>query len=276
MSGPGHPAEQAEQAEQAAWVAWIWGAQGAVPPPRLRALGTVPLARGLAAYREHAKALAVRALAARYPLLQAWMGEAAFAGMAWAFARAHPPQQGDLGRWGGALRDFLQAQPRMDAEPLLLAAVDDALHRLASAPDEADPDAAIWQRLAQGDPARLRLRWSRHLRRLPLPATLGDAAALRGLLATGNEPLAAAAQAEAAFLLVWRRGWKPCRAWLADDEAHWLGLQCEPEAACRTLAEAVQAQMLAYPQFDLGASLQRSWAQGWLLGVDETPTPGAA
>lgn len=269
MSQPG------DTAEQAAWVAWIWGAPGAEPPPRLRALGPVPLARGLAAYREHAKALAVRAMAARYPLLQVWMGEAEFAGMAWAFARSHPPQQGDLGRWGGELGDFLQAQPQMEAEPLLLAAVDDALHRLALAPDEPDPDPAIWQRLAQGDPARLRLRWSRHLRRLTLPATLGDAASLRGVLEPGNEALGAATP-DGKVLCVWRRGWQPCRAWLADDEAHWLDLQAGPDAPCRSLAEAVQAQMLAYPQFDLGASLQRSWAQGWLLGVDETPTPDAA
>ena len=58
------------EGDQAALVAWVWGQRGVQPPAGLRPVGAQPLARGLSAYREHAKALAVRALASRFPLLQ--------------------------------------------------------------------------------------------------------------------------------------------------------------------------------------------------------------
>ncbi|MBN8503453.1 MAG: putative DNA-binding domain-containing protein [Burkholderiales bacterium] len=254
-----------DSADQAALVAWIWGEAGAQAPASLTAVGPRPLDRCLSAYREHAKALAVRALAARYPLLQAWLGDPDFAGLAWAFAREHPPREGDMNRWGGELKSFLQALPGMDEEPPWLAALDDDMHRLASAADDAEPDAMLWLRLQQTDAARLRLRWSQHLRLVPSLPSLNE------LLAAGNEALDGLdGNAATATMVVWRRGWKPCRSWLPDDEAHWLGLQLGAEPACASLAEAVVQQLRSYPQFDLGVALQRAWTRGWLLGADET------
>lgn len=241
---------------QAQLVAWIWGQPGAEPPPALRPLGAQGLTRGLSAYREHAKALAVRALAARFPLVQAWMGEQEFAGLAWAFARQHPPREGDLAAWGGEMPAFLATLPGMEPQPPQLAAIDDALHQGAAAADEPAPDAGLWTQLQQVDPSTLRLRWSAHLRLLPLSEPMAE------WLAEGNEAL----DAPSRHLLVWRRGFKPCRGWLADDAAHWLSVQ----ARSANLGEAIEVQQAVYADFDFGAALARAWHQGWLLGADET------
>lgn len=243
--------------EQAQWVAWIWGDADARPPKSLRPLSSVgpqDLARGLGAYREHAKALAVRALAARFPLLRSDLGEADFAGMAWAFARQHPPTQGDLNQWGDALPDFLDALPGMESRPPLLARIDDALHRLSQAEDDPEPDPGLWLRLQQQPASRLRLRWSANLRWMAVPGDLAE------ILDPGNQTLDRAD----GWLLLWRRHWQPCRAWLASDQAAWLRRQ----AHALSLADAVEAQAAEFPDFDLGSALARAWQQGWLLGAE--------
>lgn len=237
---------------EAQLVAWIWGQPGASPPPGLRAVAG-SLDRGLSAYREHAKALAVRALASHCPRLAAWLGEAEFAGLAWAFARAHPPRQGDMNRWGRELPAFLARLPGMDPEPPALARLDLALHELLGQVDEPAPDAALWQALQTVPGDRLRLRLSG----APLPMPAGLQAVLEGAEAL-DWPTPPGAQ-----LWVWRRGWRPCWTWLADDLAHWLqALGHAPH-----LALAIEQTLERHPGFDLGLALQRAWAQGWLLGV---------
>lgn len=247
--------------EQAQWVAWIWGQPGAAPPASLRGVGPHPLARGLAAYREHAKALAVRTLAARHPLLQQWLGEAAFAGMAWAYGRAHPPEHGDIDRWGGQLARFLEAQPGMDPEPPALARLEAHLHALNECADDPPPDATLWQRLARGDAAQLRLRWSPSLALFALPETLG------ALLAGGAEPLPVS---EGQAVVAWRRGWRPCYAAVPDGIAAWLALSL----AGSTVHVALAHVLAQHPRFDFGTALALGWSQGWLLGVEDVlPAP---
>lgn len=247
MNGPGF--------EQSQWVAWIWAQPGAAPPASLRPVGPLPLERGLAAYREHAKALAVRALAAQYPLLQQWMGEPDFAGLAWAYGRAHPPRCGDVDRWGHDLATYLEGLPGMDAEPPALARLEAHLHALADGADDPPPDAGLWQRLRQGDPAALRLRWS------PTLALFAAPEGLDAWLDGGNEPLGFRAQG---WILAWRRGWKPCRAWVSAGWVAWL----QAQAAGASLDDGLRRVGTAHPDFELGAALQLAWAQGWLLGVE--------
>lgn len=237
-------------AEQAALVAWIWAQPGAQPPASLAEAD----GRGLSAYREHAKALAVRALAAAYPRLQAWMGEADFAGLAWAFARAHPPRQGDMNRWGAELADFLAGLPGMEAEPPALAGFDWHLHRIASAADDPPQDPALWTQLAAQDPTTLRLHLSPLLRCFRLPPSLD------GLLRDGAEEVGGG-PAWASDWLAWRAGWRPAWAPLPEAQARLL-------AALQTrgsLATALQA--LPDDAAVLGPLLQRGWNQGWLLGL---------
>lgn len=242
---------RAEEQQQLA--DWIWAQPGATPPAGLRAVGG-SLEQGLSAYREHAKALAVRALASHCPRLAAWLGEAEFGGLAWAYARAHPPRLGDMNRWGAELPAFLAALPGMEAEPPALAALDLGLHGLLSAADQPEPDAGLWT-LLQTVPAEcLRLRLSGAL--LPLPASLQtqlmDAEPLDWPMPAGGQ------------VWLWRRGWRPCWAWLADDLASLLGeLQQAPQ-----LALAVERTLARHPSLDLGLALRLAWSQGWLLGAE--------
>jgi Putative DNA-binding domain len=228
-------------AEQAALVAWIWAQPAAEVPPGLRAASP----RHLAAYREHAKALAVRALAAAYPRLQAWLGEADFSGLAWAYARAHPPTQGDMNRWGSELAVFLQGLPGMEAEPPLLAAFDWHLHRMEGAADELAPDAGLWQQLAASDPAQLRLRLSPLLRVFELPLSVSP------LLQAGEGP----------WWLAWRAGWRPSWAPLSAPAAMLLQALMQEAHLAAALARVPQAAE------QLGPLLHQGWQQGWLLAA---------
>lgn len=239
--------------EQGALAAWIWAQPGTAEPLGLRGLGPHPQ-RALQAYREHAKALALRALASAYPHVQQWLGEADFAGMAWAFARAHPPRLGDMNRWGAELARFLEAVPGMEAEPPLLAAFDWQLHCLVGAADDPPPDAALWTRLKEEDSQQLRLLCSPLLQVWQLPPTLAP------LLQAGAETLLDSLAAGENWLL-WRQGWRPC--WAAVTPG--LATLVRESLARRSLAAALEAALQAEPGFDLGLALHLGWRQGWWL-----------
>ncbi|MBA4175071.1 MAG: hypothetical protein C0505_00690 [Leptothrix sp. (in: Bacteria)] len=98
-------------------------------------------ARGLAAYRANAGALAERALAAAYPTLQQLLGADSLAGLARHFWHRHPPQAGDIARGGADLADFIAAAPALADEPYLadLARLEWAVHCAATAADAGPP-----------------------------------------------------------------------------------------------------------------------------------------
>ena len=114
--------------------------------------------RGLAAYRANGHALAERSLLATYPVVAALIGVDNFAMLARDLWHRHPPQCGDLARWGDALPGFLHANAQLADEPYLsdVARAEWALHRAAGAPD-AEPDLPSFARLGQEDPAGLTL-----------------------------------------------------------------------------------------------------------------------
>ena len=239
--------------EQQQCVQWIWAQPGAEPPPQLRAVGLLPLAQGLAAYREHAKALAARALAAAYPLLGQWLGEAEFAGMAWAFARSNPPRQGDMNRFGGDLAEFLAGLPGMDPEPPALARLDWHLHQLAWTADDPPVDTQLWNLLQAQDADRLQLQLS------PTLAVFAAPEATRELLLAGAQAQWGDAPTHA---IAWRRGWRP--AWAMADAGVatlLLGL-----CAGRSLAVAIEQALAQSPALDLALFFQLAAQENWLLG----------
>lgn len=239
---------------QAALAAWIWAQPGAAPPTGLQAVGGRSLAQGLSAYREHAKALALRALAAVYPELQRWLGEAEFAGLAWAYARRYPPQQGDMNRWGLELADFLDELPDMESEPPALARLEARLHQLLGEVDEREPDADLFATLQHADPARMRLCCSRHLQLMQLPAGLQE-------LAPPADGPVLPPQEERRWVLIWRRGWRPLWTWIDADLAALLDALMQAPNLDAALTQA----LAAHPGLDLGAALQLAWREGWLI-----------
>lgn len=211
--------------------------------PGLRALPGVEggVARGLQAYRLHARALSARALASVFTGVQHGLGEDDFAAMAWAFWRHSPPRQGDLALWGEALPGFLQAQPGMERALVDRARLDWALHQCERATDVALEHAAL-QRLGDTDPARLQLRLRPGL------------CVLREL----DE-----GQALPAARLVWRREWRARERALAPGEAAFF----EALLAGRDLDSSLRQALGAQADFDFTAWLQQALAEEWLWTV---------
>ncbi|WP_210543174.1 DNA-binding domain-containing protein [Rhodoferax sp. PAMC 29310] len=116
-------------------------------------------ARGLKAYQTNGHMLAERSLKAAFPVLVQLIGDENLPGLARAFWHAHPPEKGDLARWGAELPEFIRASEQLASEPYLadVAAVEWALHVCAGAPDQlADP--ASFGLLMQHDPLELQLQ----------------------------------------------------------------------------------------------------------------------
>jgi len=220
--------------------------------PGLRALPGQRLEAGFAAYREHAKALSVRALGQAYPQLLAHLGESQFAGLAWAYARAHPPEVGDAALWGGHLATFLSGLDGMEPLPPALAQLDWALHRAASSADAQEPDAGLWATLQAHPPGALTLQVDPGLVWLNLPALAADTAP------------AEAEASQATQVAVWRQAWQPTWAWVPDDQA----LLWQRLAQGEHLGPALDAVWAVHPALDLAASLGLAWQRGWLLGAE--------
>ena len=66
---------------------------------------------GMAAYRSNAFGNWEQALAGAYPIVRKIVGEAFFAGLAHAYARAQPSTSGDLSEYGERLADFVSRFP---------------------------------------------------------------------------------------------------------------------------------------------------------------------
>lgn len=263
---PGLAAEAARQQALLAAITAPPGAEAAALPPAAW-LGTpAQVARGLAAYRANAHALAHRALAAALPTFEAMVGADQLPALARAFWHAHPPVCGDIAEWGEALPDWVAAQAALADWPWLPDAVrlDLAVHRAERAADDV-LDAATLARLGDRDPATLRL--------LPAPGLAVVASAwpivtmfqAHRALAAGDPdalvPVRAALEARSAeTALVSRQGWRAEVARLDPVDQPFMGQLL----AGRDLSSALDA---AGPAFDFAAWLHRALAGGWLKGV---------
>lgn len=220
--------------------------------------------RGLAAYQANASALAERALAAAFPTVQQLVGDAAFALLARAFWRRHPPLRGDVGEWGDVLPAFIADDEQLADEVYLadVARLDWAVHAAERAADT--PALAGLERLAGGDPAALRLVLAPGAAVLPSAhpvVTIWQAH--RSTAPDRFVPVRAAFEAqtgETAF--VTRRGWRA--------EVHLLDTAAGRFTAAllnhNSLAAALDA---GGAEFDLQAWLVAALQSGWLAGVEE-------
>jgi hypothetical protein len=208
-------------------------------------------ARALEAYRANAGASAERALAAGFPVLQAMLGDEAFAQLARAYWHAHPPARGDLAWLGESLPAFIAADAQFAQEPYLAdcARLEWTLSRAEAAADAlAEPQSLAL--LADTDPAQVRLElmpgsaalvsahpivtiWQAHQ-----GAPDGDRfAAVRAAFASGA--------GECAW--VWREGWR-ARAAPTDD------------ATCAFLRALLEGRDLAAALHAAGADFDfESW-----------------
>ena len=199
--------------------------------------------RGLAAYRNNLRALSAQALAVPFARLREELGEDEFATLAWTFWRAHPPESGDLGQWGGALEGFLLERAGVESGLPDIARLDWALHRAERAED------------ATLDANSLAL----------LGTTLPNALWLQ--LRPG---LALLAQSSG-WVLVWRQGWRG--QWQAVSAAEAVFMQALLDNV--NLGDALEMAAVkgsgAETDFDFTAWLQAALQNAWLQGVRATP-----
>lgn len=114
---------------------FAWPAENATKNIAAYAMDTG--ARGLKVYQSNGHILAQRALQAAYPVVAQLVGDDSFADLARALWHAHPPELGDLARWGEALPDFLRRSAQLQDEPYLpdVARVEWCMHRCQFATD---------------------------------------------------------------------------------------------------------------------------------------------
>lgn len=221
------------------------------------------VARGLAAYRANAGALAERALQAAAPTVAAMLGEDDFARLARALWAAHPPVRGDVAEWGEALPAFIEAQHDLDAWPWLAdaARLDRARHAAERAAD-AEFDAASLALLAEAEPDALVLVT------MPGLAVLVSDWPIATLHAAhhddGPDPFApvrsALAERRGEAACVARDGWRVRVHRLSDADAGFM----RRWIAGSSLAEALQS---VGPGFDFADWLGRAIANRWLKAV---------
>lgn len=147
-------------------------ASGALPAG-VTALHPEETPRRFAVYRNNVAVARASALARRFPVIERLVGEAFFAGLARAFAAAHPPASPVLLEWGGAMPAFLAAFPPLAAHPYMadVARIELARGRAYHAAD-CEPLAPGALAAAAADPAgaRLALHPSVQLVASPFPA----------------------------------------------------------------------------------------------------------
>ena len=225
------------KAQQQAFVDALLG-RGDAPP------GLTDAERGLAAYRNNLRALSAQALTVPFTRLREELGEDEFASLAWTFWRAHPPEFGDLGQWGGALEGFLLERAGAESGLPDIARLDWALHRAERALDTTlDADSLALLGTTSPDELWLQLR----------PGV--------GLLAQ-----------QGGHVLVWRQGWRGRWQALAATEAVFVQAVLDDV----NLAAALEATTLkGYGDeidFDFAAWLQAALHNTWLQAVRSTPS----
>lgn len=199
--------------------------------------------RGLAAYRHNLQALSAQALAVAFGRLHDALGDDEFESLAWTFWRAHPPESGDLGQWGGALPGFLVERAGEASGLPDLARLDWALHQAERAADAAldaeslallgsDPPDALWLQLRPG------------------------VVLLR--------------QTDGA-VLVWRQGWRAQSQALPTADAIFVQAVLGGVNLADALAATAVKGSSAETDFDFGAWLQASLQNAWLQAVSATP-----
>lgn len=261
MNRPAQPGEAQRQQQLLAVL------RGDAPPEAISAWlrdGPARTRRGLQAYAANAGALAERALAAAYPTIAELVGAPAFAALARACWRAHPPARGDVAQWGGALPGFIAADPQLAGEPYLadVARLDWAVHSAEQASDAGESAIGL-DRLASDDPDAL---WLHLAAGTALLASQHPVATIwlahRSRAAERFAPVREAfARGLGEQALVWRQGYQAQVTALPEAAAGFT----RAVLAGMSLGQALDG---AGPGFAFEPWLLAALQQGWLASVD--------
>lgn len=229
----------------------------------------VPVARGLAAYRNNAGANATRALEVAYPTVCALIGADGFGRLVREHWQQQPPTCGDLAQWGGGFGEALQAHTALAEWPYLgdCARLDWAVQQCERSADAAF-DADSIARLGDTDPQRLRIEFRPGAALLcsPWPVVLIHEAHRAGAAADALDAVRDALHAgrsECAFVA--RSGWRGQIHRLDAATARWTASLLAGD----TLAAALD-QMSNGAEghaFDIASWLGAALQEGWLKGI---------
>lgn len=236
----------------------------------LRPLARASVARGLVAYAANADEHAARALAARYPTVQALLGADTFTQVAARHWREAPPSCADLACWGERLPAALADDERLADLPYLaeVARLDDAVAQAAAAADADVPRPDTLLRLADTGAQQLVLRAAPGLALLEGGHPAGSIwrahhePAERDRTEAFAEARAALAEGRGETVVVWRQGWAVRVAVAMPEVAcfiRWTLLEARP------LAEALEG---AGETFDFVAWLAPAVRDGLVLRLD--------
>jgi hypothetical protein len=246
----------------------------------LKSLKNTPLLmRGLQAYRANAKALSEAALSASHPVLRQLIGEDNFRHLAQEMWRALPPERGDVAQWGGALPEFLQRLPGIQAllaEHAYLpdvAQLEWALHSAATAPDSL-LDAPSFSLLSShsADLLQLHLCDGCVLQTSAFPAAAIVQLHRKQDAVAHEQARQAIAEHQAGspcHALVWRQGWAPRVRMACAAEAALIS----STLAGQPLALALDAALAIDAHFDFSHWLSAEVQSGLLIGVLALPHP---
>lgn len=248
--------------------------------------------RGLQAYQANGHALAKSSLRSAFPVVEQMLGTTNFEALACDFWHRHPPEQGDLARWGAALPAFLASNAQLTDAPYLsdVAKVEWALHRAAFEGDIA-PDPASFARLTNEGPETLALTMapgvSTVVSRFPVVSLVLAHLQSQPSLAEAADRLRKG-QHETA--LIWRQGMKPnlmpCSPQAAALVAHMQSGIDLASALDRALATATATATANSncdsdsdsgdeQAFDFSEWLSEAVTQGVVIGVHTAHIPAA-
>jgi hypothetical protein len=168
--------------------------------------GRIDAARRLHIYHHAYRARLLENLQDAFEKTWTYLGDDAFEAAALAFVAAHPPQHRNL-RWHGAeFPRWLAARYPQDVDIAELAMIDWQLRSAFDGPDAAPLAPATLAGLDAEQWETVGFRFAPTLFFAPLRS---NAAGIWHALDRGEAPPPAASLPDAAWLLIWRKGWQP-------------------------------------------------------------------
>lgn len=231
---------------------------------------------GLGVYLNNYRAQLLACLSASYPILRAWIGDAAFEGAAATHIDNVPPHAWTLDAYGGDFPETLQALYPADPEIAELACLEQALAAAFVGPDPAwvdasSPDGPSLDARLVGAAQFAEVDWdTAHIRFVPtlrlLPVTT-NAAAIWSALSAGETPPGAARLPEPLHLVVWRQDLTPMfRAEMPGEALALVQLQ-DPSQTFGSLCESLVERVGQERAPTLAGSFLGQWLSDGLIAA---------
>jgi hypothetical protein len=224
---------------------------------------------GLGVYLNNYRAQLVACLSASFPVLRAWMGDAAFEGAAASHIDNVPPHAWTLDAYGLDFHETLRRLYPTDPEIAELARLERELESAFVGPDSALVDPAA---LADVDWDAAVIQFVPTLRLLSVTT---NAAAIWSAISNGETPPAAELLPEPASLAIWRQHLAPRFRRVTADEAAAICEAREGQTFGSLCADWIERHGEEQGPALAGALLGQWLSDGWIADVRKNPLFGS-